>query len=101
MYVKLTYIDNYESEVSESYMSDSQGRRITPRAVPPEDNGPSSSRKLTAAQKEAEQTRAEAEQRKRDIGPTVDRGGATLVTDKVRESFRDDDDVAMVMDENE
>lgn len=82
-------------------MSDAQGRMITPRAIPPDEKESASSSKITEAQREAEQTRAEAEQRKRDIGPMVDRGGATLVTDKVRQAFRDDDDVAMVVDDDD
>lgn len=81
-------------------MSDAQGRRITPRAIPPDENQPPQ-RQRTAAQKDAEQTRALAEQRKRDIGPSVDRGGATLVTDKQRRGLRDDEDVEMIVDESD
>lgn len=81
-------------------MSDAHGRRITPRAIPPDENEPPQ-RQRTIAQKEAEQTRAVAEQRMRDIGPSVDRGGATLVTDKERRGLRDDEDIEMVVDESD
>lgn len=95
----LTRIDNYESEVSEAMMSDREGRRITPKVLPP-GHDPQPSRYKSKAEQEAEQTRAQAEQRARDIGPAVDRGGATLATDKRRQAYRDDD-VAMVVDDDD
>lgn len=80
-------------------MSDAQGRRVTPRAVSPDDDGPSRFR--SKAEREAEQTRREAEQRARNIGPSVDRGGATFVNDKNRSTLRDDYDMVMVVDEDD
>lgn len=79
-------------------MSDREGRRITPKVLPPDDTQPN--RQKSKAEQEAERTRAQAEQRAWDIGPAVDRGGATLATEERRKAFRDDD-VAMVVDEDD
>jgi len=42
-----------------------------------------------------------AEKRKREIGPGVDRGGATLATDKRRLGFVDDEDFEEIVDDEE
>lgn len=93
--------DNHESDISESYMSDSRGRRVTPRVVVPEVPPEEAQRKRTAAEKEADQTRKVAEQRARLIGPGIDREGATLVNDKRRQGFLDDVEVMEVVDDDD
>jgi hypothetical protein len=94
---------------SEAYLSDAQGRRVTPRiAVDPSRAATDDSSLQTPApaprgrgrppKNKAEQEAREAHERlvsqKRRIGgPGMDRGGATLVNDKRRKGFRDSDGV--------
>ena len=105
-------IDAHESD---AYLSDAQGRRVTPRvtadssrADAPSSAGRNGSGSVVAnspargrgrppkAQSEKDQQAREAQERlvaqkKRVGGPGIDRGGATFANDKRRKGFSDDD----------
>ncbi|KAH7085940.1 hypothetical protein BKA63DRAFT_399791 [Paraphoma chrysanthemicola] len=94
---------------SEAYLSDAQGRRVTPRVTVDRDYDGADAAGISAEQftiaprgrgrppKNAQEREArEAQERlisqKRRIGgPGMDRGGATLVNDKRRRGFQDSD----------
>lgn len=98
---------------SEAYLSDAQGRRVTPRVTADPSHIPgssstvreqSSNSKSSPAQRgrgrppkaSQEQIARETQdrlvaQKKRVGGPGIDRGGATLVNEKRRKGFLDDD----------
>lgn len=96
-------IDAHDSEV---YLSDAQGRQVTPRITVDHDrveedhlptHTPSSApRRVRPLKNTQEREAREAQERlvsqKRRIGgPGMDRGGATLVNDKRRKGFLDGD----------
>jgi len=87
-------LDNHDSDIAELYMSDRQGRRVTPQIVPSDSE---SSRKRS----KAEQSQRAAELKKRQIGLGVDKVGARLVNDKRRQGFLDDDDTMEIVDEED
>jgi hypothetical protein len=108
--------DTHDS-ASESYLSDSRGRRVTPRIQPspsrplehrssPFAAGHSTSagrgrgRPARASQEEEaiEAQRAMVARKKRIGGPGIDRGGATLVNDKRRRGFVDIDEQEQFID---
>lgn len=98
--------DAYDSE---AYLSDAQGRRVTPRitvniesierAASAAGHLASSSRgrgrpaKITQEQEAREAQERLVLQKKRVGGPGMDRGGATLVNDKRRRGFHDSDGI--------
>lgn len=96
----LTYhIDAHESDVTDPYLSDSLGRRVTPLAVAPQpvnDPDPSTKKGPGRQKKSDKDTALEVqkaiEKKKREVGPGIDRGGATLANPKRRTGFIDDED---------
>jgi hypothetical protein len=100
---------------SEAYLSDANGRRVTPRiaAEPSPFRGPSSASitggapaisnsspaprgrgrppKATQEQEARDTQNRIVSQKKRVGGPGMDRGGSTFVNDKRRKGFSDDD----------
>jgi hypothetical protein len=95
-----------DSHDSEAYLSDAQGRQVTPRiTVDPEriealsmsPHAPSGNGRGRPPKRTAEQEARDAHARlvslkKRIGGPGMDRGGATLVNDKRRRGFIDGDE---------
>ncbi|OCK86415.1 hypothetical protein K432DRAFT_438512 [Lepidopterella palustris CBS 459.81] len=95
---------------SEAYLSNTDGRRVTPQVTVPasrniigstNSTGPASvgheparrGRPPKASQERAAQETERAMiNKKREIGPGVDRGGARLATEKRRMGFNDDED---------
>lgn len=90
-----------EAELSEAYLSDAQGRRVTPRVVIPVQQASAPHPPRSSAHEKALEVERQAAKRKRDIGVGIDKGGARLATDKRRQGFIDDDDTAMVVDDDE
>jgi hypothetical protein len=92
-----------EAELSEAYLSDAQGRRVTPRVLGPAPaSGPSTTGPpRSSAHEKALEVERQATKRKREIGAGIDKAGARLVNDKRRQGFVDDDDTAMVVDDDE
>jgi len=90
-----------ETELSEAYLSDSHGRRLTPRVVVPAPPTAPAGPARSNAHEAALEVEREATKRKRAIGIGIDKGGARLVNDKRRQGFIDDDDTAMVVDDDE
>ena len=91
-----------EAELSEAYLSDAHGRHLTPRVVvPAPPTAPASGPARSNAHEAALEVEREATKRKRAIGVGIDKGGARLVNDKRRQGFIDDDDTAMVVDNDE
>ncbi|KAI9713271.1 MAG: hypothetical protein M1820_001258 [Bogoriella megaspora] len=109
--------DAHDSEASEAYLSDAQGRRVTPRiSAPPPSNetppppiaGPSSApssggqglkrrgRPPGSGQQSLRDQAIEAQntldRKKRQIGPGLDRGGSILANEKRRQGFVEDED---------
>lgn len=95
---------------SETYLSDAHGRQVTPRIrVDPSAYGVTNSAGVPARgrgrppkiphDQEARdaQTRLAA-QKKRLGGPGIDRGGATLVNEKRRRGFSDDEQMEKFVD---
>lgn len=86
---------------SEAYLSDANGRRVTPRiSEPPPSANPVSATgkpKKNTAEQLAREIEDEYMKKKREIGPGVDRGGSRLVTAKRRRGFVDDEDGDEVM----
>jgi hypothetical protein len=96
---------------SEAYLSDAQGRRVTPRitvdhsragtddlslhtpAPAPAPRGRGRPPKNKVEQEAREAHERLVSQKRRIGGPGMDRGGATLVNDKRRKGFRDSDGV--------
>lgn len=115
--------DVTESEVSDAYLSDRAGRRVTPRvrlegiskrgdgeagegaaaAAPRHPPRPAikPGRKSPTAEEKARLEEWEVQERRRLMGgPGIDRQGATLATEKRRRGFVDDDgDVVVVSDD--
>lgn len=81
--------------MAEAYMSDRQGRRVTPQIIPSDSED--SHKRLTAA----EQSQRNAELKRRQLGVGVDKDGARLANDKRRRGFVDDDDTMEVVDDDE
>jgi hypothetical protein len=95
---------------SEAYLSDSHGRRVTPRIDTSVVSNPTERAPATQGpgrpRRNIEQelmTALEARTRRvRQIGPGVDRGGSKIVTEKRRGGFLDDEDFETIIeDENE
>ncbi|KAF2746499.1 hypothetical protein M011DRAFT_404281 [Sporormia fimetaria CBS 119925] len=91
-----------DTNEADAYLSDAQGRRVTPRiSVAPsssqtQDGSTSTPGKRRGRPTKAEQQARESQgrlvaQKKRLGAPGMDRGGATLVNDKRRRGFSDDD----------
>jgi hypothetical protein len=92
---------------SEAYLSDAQGRAVTPRiradphranmyqsssqTAAPVPRGRGRPPKSTVEQEAREAQERLVSQKKRIGGPGMDRGGATLVNDKRRKGFSDSD----------
>ncbi|KAF2761915.1 hypothetical protein EJ05DRAFT_472865 [Pseudovirgaria hyperparasitica] len=101
--------DAHDSEMSEAYMSDSRGRRVTPR-ITSASGQPSSQGQTTdqprkpgrppkkPVEEEAREAQRDLENRKRSFGPGVDQGGSRLATDKRRMGFIDDEHIEEVVD---
>lgn len=101
--------DLTDAHDSEAYLSDAQGRRVTPRITADpsraqrdhtlSDNHASTSRgrgrppKNTKEQEAHEAQERLVSQKKRIGGPGMDRDGATLVNDKRRRGFNDSDGI--------
>ncbi|KAF2842305.1 hypothetical protein M501DRAFT_1013657 [Patellaria atrata CBS 101060] len=96
--------DGRDSEMSEAYLSDSRGRRVTPTVAFPAPS-PISAQPNTSArgrgrpplpkktdEEKAQEAQRSIQKKKREIGPGVDRSGATLATEKRRLGFIDDED---------
>lgn len=92
------------SDHSDAYLSDSQGRRVTPvvrmptveeRTAAAEQNAAGSSGaakgKRSAAEEAARKEEEEVLARRRRLGPGVDREGSNIVTPKRAQGFIDDD----------
>lgn len=91
-----------EALLSEAYLSDAQGRRVTPRVVIPVQQASAAAHPpRSSAHEKALEVERQAIKRKRDIGVGIDKGGASLATDKRRQGFIDNDDTAMVVDDDE
>jgi len=90
-----------EAELSEAYLSDAQGRHVTPRVVIPVQQASAPHPPRSSAHEKALEVERQAIKRKRDIGVGIDKGGASLATDKRRQGFIDNDDTAMVVDDDE
>jgi len=92
-----------EAELSEAYLSDAQGRLVTPRVLIPVQQAGASRpyAPRSSAHEKALEVERQAIKRKRDIGAGIDKGGASLATDKRRQGFIDNDDTAMVVDDDE
>lgn len=97
--------------MSEAYLSDAQGRIVTPKIVIPDDDqlasdpsaaprGPGRPPAKTPHEKAKESEEA-AISRKRAIGAGVDKGGARLANAKRRQGFQDDEEFEMVVDDEE
>jgi len=87
-----------ESEQSDAYMSDSHGRRVTPRVPLSAEQARIPGRAKRTAEEEAQEVQRSVEKKRRQIGPGVDRGGARLANEKRRQGFIDDDDTAEVIE---
>ncbi|KAB8627253.1 hypothetical protein FH972_026086 [Carpinus fangiana] len=95
-------VSDRESELSEAYMSDRQGRRVTPQIDMPESDGAAMLRRFKrTAEEEARQEQANAERKKRETGIGVEKGGARLANEKRRQGFRDDDSDAQIIDNDD
>lgn len=101
-------LDAHESEV---YLSDAQGRRVTPRVTAepsstslkfpnvankapsaPTPRGRGQPPKIHAQAQEAREAQNQAIAHKKRIGaPGIDRGGSTFINEKRRRGFSDDD----------
>jgi len=99
-----------DSEMSEAYLSDAQGRQVTPRIEAPprasdqpssvdRPRGPGRPPKKTEEQKALE-SQKQAENKKKTIGPGVDTGGSRLANAKRRQGFLDDEDFERVVDDD-
>jgi len=99
-----------DSEMSEAYLSDAQGRQVTPRIVVPprasdqlwyadRPRGSGRPPKKTEEQKALE-SQKQAENKKKTIGPGVDTGGSRLANAKRRQGFLDNEDFERVVDED-
>ncbi|KAH4180542.1 hypothetical protein HBH64_024830 [Parastagonospora nodorum] len=97
-----------EAHDSEAYLSDAQGRPVTPRIRADPDcvnmyqstlqapaSGPRGRGRppKSSQEQEAREAQARLVSQKRRIGPGMDRGGATLVNDKRRKGFIDNNGV--------
>ena len=100
------------SDISDAYLSDRQGRRVTPRVVapPPDDNsqqpqqpvaGRGRGRGAGAAGSKAAESLRLLEMKKKQVGFGLDKGGATLANEKRRQGFIDDDDLEEVVPDSD
>jgi hypothetical protein len=99
--------------MSEAYLSDARGRRVTPRvSVPAEASQGGSNVPMLASrkpgrpgskttQKKAKESEEAAMRRKKEIGAGVDKGGVRLANAKRRQGFRDDEEFEMVVDDDD
>jgi len=99
--------------MSEAYLSDAKGRRVTPTvSVPAEASQAASNVSMLAsrgpgrpgpktAQEKAKESEEAAIRRKKEIGAGVDKGGVRLANAKRRQGFRDDEEFEMVVDDDE
>ena len=97
----LTLTTDSNASDAEAYLSDRQGRRVTPTipaaspALVNQSGGVAPKRgrppKKTDEEK-ARESQAEIARQKREIGLGVDRGGATFANEKRRAGFVDDED---------
>ncbi|EKG19423.1 Zinc finger C2H2-type protein [Macrophomina phaseolina MS6] len=99
---------------SEAYLSDSRGRMVTPliarpsreaiknavEAAVPAPRKPGRPKEKSENQK-AQEAQAGLEQKKRLIGPGLDRGGVRLANEKRRMGFLDDEDFEEVVSDSE
>jgi hypothetical protein len=100
--------DVVDAHDSESYLSDAQGRRVTPRIKVDRDRPDTTNSSAlekhdftprgrgrppkNTQEREAREAQERLVSQKRRIGgPGMDRGGATLVNDKRRRGFHDGD----------
>jgi hypothetical protein len=96
---------------SESYLSDNNGRQVTPRVMArglmessrtlkqlPVRRGPGRSMKQVSADEEAREAQMFLLQRKQQIGPGMDRSGVRLATEKRRMEFLDDEDFEEIIE---
>ena len=99
--------------MSEAYLSDASGRVVTPRIVPRaanarlDDQAALAARqrelaaqrisRLTGTRLENEKLLQQLEERKRIVGPGLDRGGCTFANDARRRGFYDDEDFVDVL----
>lgn len=90
--------DHTETE-SEAYLSDRQGRRVTPNIIMPEDNDSTTeARQQSKAERNARKQQTILEKRRQHMGPGVDKGGARLANDKRRQGLIDSDGDIEVVD---
>ena len=109
-----------DGEVTDAVLSDREGRRVTPRISMPSSpaeavqrveverregaQGPApdsgSGKRRQTPLEEAQAELYSAEEKRRRLGVGIDKGGATLVTDKRRRGFIEDGDVEMVSDDD-
>lgn len=99
--------------MSEAYLSDARGKRVTPKiSVPAEASQAGSNVPMLVsrgsgrpvsktAQEKAKESEEAAIRRKKELGAGVDKGGARLVNAKRRQGFRDDEEFEMVVDDDE
>lgn len=102
--------DQNDSEMSEAYLSDAKGRRVTPKITILEDDeqpggisgapsrGPGRPPAKVPHEKAKESEEA-AIRRKKEIGAGLDKGGARLANAKRRQGFQDDEEFEMVVDD--
>lgn len=104
--------DQHDSEMSEAYLSDAKGRRVTPKITIPEDDeqpngvsgGPSRGPGRPAAKtphEKAKESEDAAIRKKKEIGVGVDKGGVRLANAKRRQGFQDDEEFEMVVDDED
>ena len=98
------YLDHYATDSEAPYLSDAQGRSVTPVVVVPDfDRAEATSRVVPTAlrrtgvhlTKEERKAAAELEaleQRKKAVGPVMERLGVRLANRKRRGGFLDDED---------
>ena len=107
--------DREASEVSDAYLSDRVGRRVTPRVPMPDGENAGDEadaqhppravirpgRSSPTAQEKARLEEWEVQERRRRMGgPGIDRAGSTMATDKRRRGFVDDEgDVQIISDD--
>ena len=91
---------------SDAYLSDTKGRRVTPRIqVPIEPTDPNASiparvpRPRESPEDKARESFDAMVRKKKTVGPGMDRAGSRMVTDQMRAGFMDDEDFEKVLDE--
>ncbi|GAB7350714.1 hypothetical protein MBLNU459_g1270t1 [Dothideomycetes sp. NU459] len=108
--------DHLDSETSEAYLSDRSGRIVTPRISVPETRQQGTPEHMAAQRRVADAKRLselqgarlqgekllqQLEEKKRVVGPGLDRAGCTLATTERRKGLYDDEDFEDVIEADE